>query len=1357
MSGLTDIRKFQGGMNKDISYAMLPDTSYTHAENFKLISSEGSNDYVLENAEGNYLALDLDSAFSIDSTYGLVGHCYISSYLVMWFSQNKTTKEPTTTSGATKIIRLKMDRDGIQEYTLLYSDVGDMQLTVAAPIKAVGFYENPDVIKTYWTDGLSELRYMNIMDPSVASQAVEEFSFIPKFPDLSSLDGGEADTRAIFVEQIDGDLRASSIQYTYQYYSVNGASTTYAPLSPPVIVPFSKTGTTTINYRGGDNKEQTGNGNKIQINIPATKEYDRIRLIALDIFTYSDVPNVRVFGEYPLNTDDTTEVLYFSDIGTTINEIDYETFLTFNLITHKAKDITSKGNILFASNIEEEAFDVEFDARAYRFIDYASGSAKIYQSNLTSYYVLDRSGAFIAVGSGLSNGSNWEIPEDADCINRYNDPDNEETELFIYQSDLSTLGATGPNVEVEIFNNGEGLYLDETDQFDTFKTYSRTSYDPVHPFYAAYKRSFERREVYRIGLILHNNKMQSSPVKWSCDLKMPANITGYEFSGGPGTSNVISRLLGIQITVNNLPDDVYAWQLVAVPRINSDKSVLFNAVMQLPRLDGSTLYANSDDIGSNSYPDLTTVATTYNRGTGNTPYLISPDINVFQNTEYTDSDFLEYIGYFDYKGSTISTKSNDSKQKAFHKLRGFTSEASLQNKQSILGFEIVPQTENNDQVSTLLGNNYSNYAKGGSDDYVGNHGTVAWVVLGNPLALGGSGSDTDKVPYVAYRRNIFESQYGGIDFYSRQRSEYIGISEIRYRTGASNNVSTFEGDTYIDYFWYLKQSRDLDDPDSWFMTLLFPVQSSMSGTLVYSDDAMNINDNNGTLMREISGTWFGEIDGDEYIYEQDTDLYQYNTVYSQVGIGKKYLDTLLDQSENNYYPNRVRYSETKEAGEVSDAFTVFKAASYRDVDGRHGAINNLINFKDQLYFWQDHSFGALSVDTRSLITDNNAGALALGTGGVLDRYDYLSTTTGNVNDFGIVKSNVGLYWIDNYKNEVYKFDGKLKSTSKIDGIQSWLNDTGKTGYVAGVYDSKYNDVIFTIKFSERIIPNSVSGGSATSFEALDMTATTPHSNVVMDAELTLSVNPILDRYNDATFAGPNNFNLTLGESVKASGDGEFYITFTGTPVSDNTYTVSHNERISKYVSFHSFTPNRYIECDTEYYSLTNDNELYRYNDASASRSTYFGTTYDSVLTTIFNKDFPYTKVYDIIKWISKSVDGDNVNQFKDTFSTVEMYNDYQSTGDRSLYYQHDTPPALDRPTEISRRERTWSMNVPRNIVDSTVFDNVDICDPSNWDDTLKFKERMRDKYMVTKFTYDNAAGNIFSVPMISTTYRRSYR
>jgi hypothetical protein len=68
-----------------------------------------------------------------------------------------------------------------------------------------------------------------------------------------------------------------------------------------------------------------------------------------------------------------------------------------------------------------------------------------------------------------------------------------------------------------------------------------------------------------------------------------------------------------------------------------------------------------------------------------------------------------------------------------------------------------------------------------------------------------------------------------------------------------------------------------------------------------------------------------------------------------------------------------------------------------------------------------------------LITDNNVGALTLGTGGILTRYDYLVTLNGDsiINDKSITNSETTLYWYDLDKNVICSLSNDFNELSKV--------------------------------------------------------------------------------------------------------------------------------------------------------------------------------------------------------------------------------------------------------------------------------------------------------------------------------------
>jgi hypothetical protein len=1334
------LKSFSGGMNKDMDYSILPENTYVDAQNFKLVADEDSNGFTLENSEGNSSWYDISS--EIGAGYQIAGHCYIAPYLVLFVTENITDNSPdgSVTGNVSKIVKIRVDRDLQQQSEVIYTDGGSkgwLNLSVTHPIQTEGVYESDDIIKVYWVDGYNEDRYVNIMDSGVSTQTVDKFSMSPNFPDTSAVPLGKEDLRLTFEEYIAGTITASTVQYTYQFYNVNGSATKYAPVSPAIPIGVGNPDSNIVsNYKGAVQDENTDHGCKLSLRIPATKIFNRIRLIALDYQTLNGIPRVRVFSELELDTTDTSTTYYFRDTGDLINEIVYEDFLTMGDVTYTSKDLETKDNILFKSNVREDAFDVSFDARAYR--HNAAGVAKVFEADFVSYIEIDD-------GAGGPYYDFDQVPDTHDCINLYNSSDYEGNASYQYkfQANGSTWGAEGENVKLEFVT--KDLVIDNLGVNGSLNITFDANVDdnPGSPYNVAYSSSYQRHEVYRYGIVFFNQKLQASPVKWVCDLKMPNhsdNSSAYEFSS-LSAADTSAHILGVKVTLKNIPteDDYFAWQLVRVKRTSSDRSVLANGIIQNPYDNTTEVYPRATSLTREDSLSGSTV------NDPNTLILISPEINFNQNLEHRADDFIQYNGPFLYTFA-VNTATIQPPWIA-HKLNNFAGNGDYTTSShtcTFSDFRIVPRSADpNDKIS--IGSTvYQNYSYG--DTTVGGNGYFATTGVGfSSSPINPDPTSNITVAYVSYRRNVFESQYGGVDYYSRQRNEYVGCSKVQY---SATNINSYEGDTNIGFFGQHFQMINFDATASTsdYISLLFPVETSI--VLNLRHDKYIVENINQVMQQETAGTYDENIHGFDYYYVQETDAYQYNSVYSLFGGGQIYLDTLLDQSDQTYFPTRVRNSDVKINGEVEDSFTIFRSNNYIDVEGKYGAVNNLLNFKNQLYFWQDKGFGALSVNTRSLIEDNNPGVLALGTGGILDRYDYISNSSGNQNPYSVVPSKQFIYWVDTNKNEIVKFTGQDRSLSKVKGLQTWINGKGKLGWVVGGYDYKYNDILYTMSFSRVATHADTFGGG--NLYTLDSNGTLAldgtQYNIVLNGEY--SSDEIDGKNNVTSYNGANSKWLIVGtrQTPSSSIGDKFYFNFKNDV--DNTYTLAFNEQVDKFVSFQSFEPYRYITLDETYLTTGDNYHLYQHNSSSASRSTYYGVTYDSTVSTVFNKDYPFTKVFDVIKWVSDSRDSNNINIFKDTFDEVTIYNDYQNTGDRKLYYQHDSAPVYARVTPLSRRERTWSMQVPRNIVNADVDTNPDIQDSNNWDETLSNKGRMKDKYLLCDFVYDNTNAYTFSVPFI---------
>lgn len=154
----------------------------------------------------------------------------------------------------------------------------------------------------------------------------------------------------------------------------------------------------------------------------------------------------------------------------------------------------------------------------------------------------------------------------------------------------------------------------------------------------------------------------------------------------------------------------------------------------------------------------------------------------------------------------------------------------------------------------------------------------------------------------------------------------------------------------------------------------------------------------------------GQITG---VATQSRPLHQYNMVYSD---NDNSIDVFYASPEKKPIvdlPQRICYSQLKTNGENVDSFQIFKPADFIDTDSRYGQVTNLLASDNSIYFWQTGAFGKLSVNERSLVTDNSGETIQLGQGGVLQRVDYMSTKYGmRKQDFCAINTEDAIYWID---------------------------------------------------------------------------------------------------------------------------------------------------------------------------------------------------------------------------------------------------------------------------------------------------------------------------------------------------------
>lgn len=350
--------------------------------------------------------------------------------------------------------------------------------------------------------------------------------------------------------------------------------------------------------------------------------------------------------------------------------------------------------------------------------------------------------------------------------------------------------------------------------------------------------------------------------------------------------------------------------------------------------------------------------------------------------------------------------------------------------------------------------------------------------IGNIYGVG-AGTDTNftngcPVIVVNAKRGIVP--YNGNTYSARTNSVYVSIGA--YNKQISDPIYVFGGDTYIGLLDYPSQMIfTRNDVSEW------KTAKRYFGAYIPFESTINMKLSMGEMAGRTYNASLNTIDAFLQIepvqmqgfHAQSKPYYLYNDAYSVVSDAKLFTTRGLYDEANVKSYNRVYTSQAKTTNENVDSWSIFKPADYIDVDSKYGQITNIKGIFNKLYFWQNTAFGQLSVNERSLVQDNNVGQLVLGTGGVLDRYDYISTTNGSsvVNDRSIINSNSNVYWYDQDNNEIVKFGGQgLNIISKECNVQAYMNNMydQKTKEANSVYDKKYDEIWFRL-YNKSLIYN----------------------------------------------------------------------------------------------------------------------------------------------------------------------------------------------------------------------------------------------------------------------------------------------
>lgn len=255
-----------------------------------------------------------------------------------------------------------------------------------------------------------------------------------------------------------------------------------------------------------------------------------------------------------------------------------------------------------------------------------------------------------------------------------------------------------------------------------------------------------------------------------------------------------------------------------------------------------------------------------------------------------------------------------------------------------------------------------------------------------------------------------------------------------------------------------------------------------------------------------------------------------------------------------------------------------------------------------------------------------------------------------------------------------------------------------------------------------------------------------------------------------THSGPNKIRFWSNGRVTISSYEVEHLatTITQTPINiqdsttveNKSWTLSYDPILKQWISFHSYLPNNYIIHPTGLLTKRNDTQVQLVNSGD------YGKFFDEdikpwIIETVFNDNKLYTKVFDNITVNLESESSTEVatNKF---FDNLILYNEFQSTGTITL----DS-------TNLTKKEKNWMINKFTDLTNNNnsplfVDDWTDISSTypidkvvnSNRIDNSKpwyTRARLRDKYLIVRFTENNQDNNQMSLKFILSIYRESVR
>lgn len=233
-------------------------------------------------------------------------------------------------------------------------------------------------------------------------------------------------------------------------------------------------------------------------------------------------------------------------------------------------------------------------------------------------------------------------------------------------------------------------------------------------------------------------------------------------------------------------------------------------------------------------------------------------------------------------------------------------------------------------------------------------------------------------------------------------------------------------------------------------TLFFPCESNSNYNLRRGRTGARQGTSNGGATVYSNGVVFNDGVGGTRFED-----YSYNEAYSTEGSFVKYPALPVGYKFSGKFEYRTRFAGEKQPGELIDTFRRFLIADYKDLDGKLGEINNIKSKDGRVIVWQNHGTSSVPVLERQLLSSTTGAATTIGTGGVVDRFDPITSFYGNQHQHGLTNTEYGYFWFDMRERAlcIMGTGVDIQEISLVKGLQVFFNSEFNNGDVSGLAPS----------------------------------------------------------------------------------------------------------------------------------------------------------------------------------------------------------------------------------------------------------------------------------------------------------------